>query len=390
MSAVLRVRVLLLLGAIAGPSALTAQDLLLLRDGSSRPGRLQACVEDVCQFDGSPVQRSAISCLGLGVPPDAVRPAPRNPNVDEVHLVDGTIEPGPLLGISLGEVRTETASFPRPEVRWVCLAPQAPPPAPPGRPAPPPARPDGPVKPCPADKPLGGWIRLETTSIESADSLYKGCTYKIHSHLRFGLLPAAVPSLMPWPAELWPGYQPDDLVYEIRSEGCIDNPGDDKVCHAPGGERRGTVTMGRMGESFYDKKNSEGYFHFYPVEPGLAFEVLPEEISQAFSTPLHCEYPGGSSDGDLGFGFFLSSIGAGRSCGTPPVGYCTAGTPCTGEISEEKLLDCMARPDHYAVIPFAGSLSWSGSPDYDGFIGITRSEVSWQVCCGCGAPRPMS
>lgn len=116
-----------------------AADLLILGDGETRVGELQGCAASSCTFAYSPVNRESIAWIGLRTG-ESSPPAVRYPDADEVHLVDGSIHPGRLLGISASRVFTDRASFERLQVTWVHLAgvePEAPLPpsgAPPGGP----------------------------------------------------------------------------------------------------------------------------------------------------------------------------------------------------------------------------------------------------------------
>mgnify|MGYP001569249435 FL=1 len=51
---------------------------------------------------------------------------PVDPGSDEIHFADGSVRPGPILGVSLGEVATEAESFDRGSVRWIRFARGAP------------------------------------------------------------------------------------------------------------------------------------------------------------------------------------------------------------------------------------------------------------------------
>jgi len=125
---------LLLISLLALPA--WGEDLLILRDGSRRTGQLQACVAEVCRFNGGNLPRTEIAWIrfqGSDSPPQVSEPAR-----DAVFLADGSAHPGHVVGISLGEVAMEEGGFPRPSVAWVWFAgpfpsggTEAPPPPPP-------------------------------------------------------------------------------------------------------------------------------------------------------------------------------------------------------------------------------------------------------------------
>lgn len=115
-----RVR-LTLVAAVLLAAPLAAQDVLVLTDGSRRAGSVQACTEERCVVGGAPVARAEIAWVGLATG-DAPPPAGAAAAQDALHLADGTVVSGPVLGISLGVVATETESYERERVRWVRFA----------------------------------------------------------------------------------------------------------------------------------------------------------------------------------------------------------------------------------------------------------------------------
>ena len=103
-----------------GTSAAAAQDLVIRQDGSRASGRLTACAGERCMLGGKPVPRSEIAWIGLGVDPQA--PPPGGTGGPRVHLADGTVRPGAMVGLSLGSVALADGSLERHLVRWICLA----------------------------------------------------------------------------------------------------------------------------------------------------------------------------------------------------------------------------------------------------------------------------
>jgi hypothetical protein len=113
---------ILVLAGGAIPSPAEAQDLLVLRRGEIRRGELSSCDATACRLDKASVPRRDIAWIGLG---DAAMPTPqmRNPLQDELHVRDGSIHPGPLVGLDVRRVTTPARTFERRQVRWIHLAP---------------------------------------------------------------------------------------------------------------------------------------------------------------------------------------------------------------------------------------------------------------------------
>jgi hypothetical protein len=115
----------------ARPSPAPAQrsDVLVLTSGETARGSLKACIGTQCQLDSRSIPRTDIAWIGfqsLGTLPPRVGDAAH----DEVHLRDGTVSSGHLVGISLGVVAFAEASYERSAVAWIHLAgaPATPPP----------------------------------------------------------------------------------------------------------------------------------------------------------------------------------------------------------------------------------------------------------------------
>lgn len=171
-----------LVGIIVGvlmAGTVRAQDVLVLRDGTRQQGAVSGCRDDACSIGGRKVPRSLIVWVGLartgGTPP-----APRDPTMDEVHLVEGRIVTGAFGGLSLGAVAIGDLSFDRDEVAWIRFAGPEPAPTPgpspsgpiyrfsaspaasglPG-PSPPPTPPSMPPPPPPPAPSPGGTPRRE-------------------------------------------------------------------------------------------------------------------------------------------------------------------------------------------------------------------------------------
>ena len=98
-----------------------AADLLIMRDGRTVGGTLKTCVSDVCQLDARSIPRPTIAWIGLGSKA-ATPPLVKDQTQDEVHLVDGSVHDGNLVGVSLGVVVVQEGSFDRAKVTWIHLA----------------------------------------------------------------------------------------------------------------------------------------------------------------------------------------------------------------------------------------------------------------------------
>lgn len=128
-------------------------DLLILRDGAVLQGTLTTCSAASCTLDGRLTPFADIEWVGLAredlIPPSS--------SVDEVHKVDGTIVPGRLSGINATRVSTTQGGVARAETAWVHVLPPAPRPTNQpgsfGAPPQPPTTPQPPVQPPPPPPP---------------------------------------------------------------------------------------------------------------------------------------------------------------------------------------------------------------------------------------------
>lgn len=114
------VSLMLALAAGVAPAPAEARDLLILRT-ELRQGELSSCDATACRLDGSTIPRRDIVWIGLG-DPSLPSPAVRNPLADELHLRDGTVQPGPLVSLGARRVVTPSRAYERGEVRWIYLA----------------------------------------------------------------------------------------------------------------------------------------------------------------------------------------------------------------------------------------------------------------------------
>ncbi|MGH9366040.1 MAG: hypothetical protein ACRD1B_12370 [Thermoanaerobaculia bacterium] len=92
-----------------------------MTDDSVKIGTLARCTATLCVLSGTEIPRSTIRYIGLGakLPP----PPPRDPSRDEVHRIDKSIHPGPLLSVDADTVATASTTHPRKSVAWIYLTP---------------------------------------------------------------------------------------------------------------------------------------------------------------------------------------------------------------------------------------------------------------------------
>lgn len=394
------------------PIARPSGDILLLRDGKRMTGTLVGCGGSACRFNGNTIERARIEWIGLS---GAVLPSPQldDPAAARVFLAGGEVKKESLLSVNTHEVETDAGSYPREEVRWIHLAgpvaptptaivassagadDQAPPPppptpAPPKPPPPPAAPPKGPtapqrpsppgdvVKPCPAENPLGGWAELEVVRDTGGGVAPSGCEYTVRTALRFQLAPQADRSLLYWPRELAAVYCTTRLTYQVESAGCVDVPGDDEECSAPGARTSGEIRLGDVGGGIYRALPVIGHLDFTPNEPALSF-LPPKELTTA-PQPSVCRGLRGSggSSGSLPYRAIGFHLGTQSNCDNDPFVFCTTPTGCKGATDPKVREDCIVHADRHAVIPFEGEKSYQDA--------TMKTRLKWKVCCGCGAP----
>src|SRR5688572_20314833 len=98
-------RMLVVAAAVLLAGSASADDFLLLRDGTQKRGILTACDQGGCRIGGETVTRTSIAWIGLGrdapTPPTA-----RDATRDEVHLVNRSVQGVTLTGVDSGFVHT--------------------------------------------------------------------------------------------------------------------------------------------------------------------------------------------------------------------------------------------------------------------------------------------
>jgi len=101
--------------------AAAAEDVLILKGGKQRTGRLTACSEERCRMGGAEIPLAEIAWIGLE--PKTAAPPPVTPgSASVVVLRDGGERRGKLAGVSLGAVTLDDADIDRDAVAWIRLA----------------------------------------------------------------------------------------------------------------------------------------------------------------------------------------------------------------------------------------------------------------------------
>jgi hypothetical protein len=103
------------------PPPIPSSDLLILRAGKRVQGPLKVCDSEGCVLGGKSYARLEIAWIGLA-PPTTTPPKVVNPSEDEVHLEDGSVHKGELIGVSLGLVEIQSGSWDRDDAKWIHLA----------------------------------------------------------------------------------------------------------------------------------------------------------------------------------------------------------------------------------------------------------------------------
>jgi hypothetical protein len=383
------------------------RDVVIARDGEVHEGRLARCVAASCRLGEREYERDRIAFIGLAVAA-ATPPPVEDPTRDEIHLRAGGVLHQPLAQIDPDVVLAGARRIDRMQVAWIALAPEpeepapqaaeeAPrarePPEPIGEPPPPetetpPPREANrdPVQPCPADRPLGGAIEY---SYAYKDREFHRCSGTAQLWFRLHTLPNQ------WPYELRTVWQSDAITYRLLNDGCTPEPNDrGLVCVAPAQpEVCGNVVLGEVGQFGVNLIGAPGGpVIFNPLDPGLRFLTLPDEIAHRVETPVRCFEPSGGGTGS----WTLPVIGEVTTFGRGDCGSelaCVAPTLCVRAEGDQQR-DCMTHPDRYAVIPFAGDQSVVYDTGGIELLRIVKTQrFRWNVCCGCGeapacAPRP--
>lgn len=256
-------------------------------------------------------------------------------------------------------------------------------------------RPSGhePVKACPADKPLGGHIEIDSEWINPVK-----CRGTRHVVLRFTLVPA-IPQVIgnnkvPWTSQLVTGFSATEITYELSTPGCSGRRNSDQTCSAPSGRQTGTIKLGSVGTLGFQAFPGASYVRFDPLHPKI--EVMLDSrnfAANSLQTTYRCVSPNGGG----GSGSWLFSFGglfitpAGSDCSSTEGNndeadyrVCAQPTECSYPANEAIKQDCIIHADRHALLPFTGEASWN-SPKASqlNYFGILNYKINWQVGCGC-------
>lgn len=237
------------------------------------------------------------------------------------------------------------------------------------------------VKPCSADKPLGGHIEI------TLELNQNGCRGSIRTVLRFPLV-SQYAKTPPWPGQqFWSGrFSAPEVSYEMSTGGCSGTTvNGEETCNAPGGRKSGKAAL--------DSRSGDGYLYFRPMLPEIVAVLLSKAGNEHdASTPLECigAHSSGKDIWQFGLNRLFTIRPAGADCSesakTSTNIFCVQPTVCANPADEATKRDCIVHADRYAVIPFVGEATWTSpkasEPGYSGFL---SSKIHWEICCGCGA-----
>lgn len=91
-----------------------AADVVVLRDGSQRSGRVESCADDACRLSGARIAMSEIAAIFLNGDDTLQQTIPATPNV--VVMRDGSVRKGVVTFINLGVVEIGDEELERSEV----------------------------------------------------------------------------------------------------------------------------------------------------------------------------------------------------------------------------------------------------------------------------------
>lgn len=237
------------------------------------------------------------------------------------------------------------------------------------------------VKPCSADKPLGGHIEI------TSDAEWNGCRGSIRTVLRFGLVNqnARYAKTAPLPGQQFQGnFIAPDVSYEMSTGGCSGTTNNgEETCNAPAGRKTGKASL--------DSRDGDGYLHFNPLGPEIDAVLLNKAGNEHDAhTPLECigAHSGAKDIWQFGGGGLFSILPLVAGCSERAKAhrqiYCVQPTVCANPPDEATKRDCIVHADRYAVIPFVGEATNSWRNPETGYSDMLHSRIHWEICCGCG------
>jgi hypothetical protein len=229
---------------------------------------------------------------------------------------------------------------------------------------------------CPVDKPLGGWIQEE--SIIQPPTI--PCLVTLRRFSWFHLAPPAGES---WTDALGKWFTASQVSYKWTFDGAANTKG--WTCQGAADQISGEAHLG---------SSDEGHLEFVPLAPSLVFQLqdaVELDVPITFKN-LPTGLGGQETTDTIPFvaqGQDTQIIVDQPGCGNPPQIGCVGPTLCWAGQYPSVAKDCIANPERYAVIPFAGGTARELSSDEaDAHDGLKYEAVKWAVCCGCGEGAP--
>ena len=111
--------VLLSVTAIPGRADDVDKDLITLRDGGAKTGKVETCNTAGCLISGNQIARATIMSIGLGRQ-GALNL--QNPSQDKIQQTDGSVSMQTMTSVDASRVATNQGSFPREQVAWIYFA----------------------------------------------------------------------------------------------------------------------------------------------------------------------------------------------------------------------------------------------------------------------------
>ena len=211
------------------------------------------------------------------------------------------------------------------------------------------------------------------------------CVGHVEIHTRFTLNPVIAPDT----PNIILTYRADEMTYDIRTEGCPDAPGDDRLyAFDEGFHLSGTLPLTDDNLGFaiffpswaqfsmqlpYELTDGDGVNRMkgtytttsgggpWSAETSVVFEPLT-----ITSDPSHCADPGNP-----------------LSARPDRLEFCTEPTPCSDQPSAP--LECFTEPQRYYVIPFQRTYHWETPENEPGVqYHIGDVDVVVEICEGCG------
>jgi len=280
---------------------------------------------------------------------------------------------------------------------------------------------------CPADNPLGSWIRFQANFHAiplGANPLLTGCDLTYRQFLRLdmaqrvpkftrakieAMLPPsltgsardnAVQSMLNQAGKqaLLDSYWVTRIHYQVRRSACVKVPGGiDVITGVDPFWGSGTAVLGEdTPQGFRDVLGGPGgarYITFDPMGPELkSIGSLKEEqvFKEALAAEMQLSVPqwhttSHGPDGGIGFPNLPQIVPKTANVPGPNV-FLVEPTKCFRANGAQRS-ECVANPSEYSMLPFEGRSEWRGeTPDASHQFPpgwYTSTAISWKICCGC-------